>query len=331
VSTDTALIVNSIAPVFVLLGLGWTLGRLGFFSQEAGRSLIRFVWYIGIPALLVRSIASRDLASAGEFVLVGGFYAALMAVYACVYLGLGRLFRLSAPERAVMALGSCFNNVGFIGIPIAQAVLGPEGLRLLLILLSFHSLTLLPTTGVLVAWGRASTAGAGSDRASDRGDGAVTGQARGLADMLKQNPVLIALGVGLGWAASGLPFPGLVDRILALPAAAASPVGLFATGLALAVVRLDGDLWQAATAAAVKLFLVPFAVWASLRHGLGLPDLWVQVGTLMAALPVGMIAYNFSVELGVAPRRNASAVLISTVLSVVTLSAVAAMIRADML
>ncbi len=317
-SADAIMITGVIAPVFLLMALGWGLGRIGFFSQEVGRALIRYVWFIAIPALLISAIASRPLPTPEEFVLVGAYYLALFAVYGLVYLGIGRAFGLPAPERAILSLTACFANIGFIGIPVAQAVLGDEGLRLVLMLLSFHSLTLLPVTSILVARGRG-------------GDAAGRGMLGSTYDILKQNPVMIALGVGLGWSGLGIPFPDLAARTLALPASSAAPVGLFAAGLALSTVKLDGDLWQAAMAAAVKLMLVPFAAWAVLRHLFEFPDLWVQVGTLLGALPIGMIAYSFAVELKVAPRRGASAVLISTTASVVTLSAVLFFIRTGML
>lgn len=317
-SGDAAIIAGVVAPIFTLLFLGWWLGRIGFFSQDAGKHLIRYVWYIGIPSLLVSSLAKSPLPSVDEVALVGGYYAALFSVYALVYLGIGRFFGLTAPERAVMSLAACFANIGFVGIPVTQAVLGDEGLQLVLILLSFHSLTLLPVTSLLVA------------RARGGGEGSKAMLAASF-ETLKQNPVLIALVIGIGWSASGIAFPDLITKILKLPATSAAPVGLFAAGLALSTVKLDGDLWQAACSALIKLLLVPLAVWTALRHGIGVPDLWVQVGTLLASLPIGMIAYSFALELGVAPRRNASAVLISTVLSVVTLSTVLVLIRANAL
>ena len=72
----------------------------------------------------------------------------------------------------------------------------------------------------------------------------------------------------------------------------------------------------------LKLVALPALVFVVARYGIGLPDVWVGTATLTAALPTGMVPYSFATKYGVAPRRAASAILISTGAGVFTLSAV---------
>ncbi len=204
----------------------------------------------------------------------------------------------------------CFANIGFIGLPIAQGFWGDEGVRLFLVIMSVHSLTLVPITLYLVE--------------SDNGGGHVIAR---LIDALKGNVILLSLLVGLFWAGMDIPYPLWLDSILALPAQTAAPVGLFAGGLALSRVRPEGDLLQSLTVVAAKLLLVPLMVWISARLVFDLPDLWVQIAVVLAALPAGLIPYMVASNRGIAPRRAASALLISAPISALTLTALLVLIQ----
>ena len=299
-------ILTIIAPVFLLIMLGYGLGRTRLFPEGSSAILIAFVWYIAIPALLFRSIAPRDLPHADELVLVAGYYSSLYVLYALAVLVAKYLFRLTMAEQGIFALSACFANGGFIGIPILEGAYGAEGVRLLLLLLSFHSLTLLPVTTIIVERAKNNTEGPGI-------------LVRTFMS-IRQNPIIIALITGLTWSALSLPFPMWLDRLTALPAAAAAPVGLFAAGLALSRVEIAGDIMQAALATVIKLLLLPALVFVVCQFVIGLSPVWVGSATLMAALPSGMVAYSFATQHGVGSRRAATTVLISTAASAVTLS-----------
>ncbi|MBL4640047.1 MAG: AEC family transporter, partial [Kordiimonadaceae bacterium] len=143
-------ILTIIAPVFLIMMLGYGLGKTELFPENASGVLITFVWYVAIPALMLRSLAPNDLPDANELLLVGSYYGALYLVYGATYFSSRRLFGLNQAEGGIFALSTCFANGAFLGIPIIEGVYGEEGVRLLLILLSFHSLTLLPITTVIV-------------------------------------------------------------------------------------------------------------------------------------------------------------------------------------
>jgi predicted permease len=80
--------------------------------------------------------------------------------------------------------------------------------------------------------------------------------------------------------------------------------------------------WQAAAVATVlKLMLMPLVVWAAGRWLFHLDPLWLTVATLNAAMPAGanvyLIAQLYRTGVGLATN----AVVLSTGVSVVTLSA----------
>lgn len=297
-----------IGPVFLIMMLGFGLGKTKLFPEGSSGILIAFVWYVAIPALMFRAVAPATLPQADELLLVFGYYSALLTLYLLSVLIAKFAFKLSAAEQGIFALSAAFVNGGFIGIPILEGAFGSEGVRLLLVILSFHSLTLLTITTII------------AERAAQRargGGGVLTKTLQSLG----QNPLLLALVSGLSWSALGLPFPEWLDRVLALPAQSAAPTGLFAAGLAIAGFRISGDITQALISVAFKLLLLPLMVFSMTHFVLGLPELWVGVATLTAALPTGMVAYTFGEKYGVGSRRAATTVVIGTATSIVTLSA----------
>ncbi len=295
-----------IGPVFLVMLFGFGFGKTRLFPEGSSAILIAFTWYIAIPALMFRAVAPATLPQAEELLLVLGYYSALLALYLLAVLTSKFVFKHSAAEQGVFALSACFINGGFIGIPILEGAFGAEGVRLLLVILSFHSLTLLTITTII------------AERAVRTEGG--PGVLRKTVSSLGQNPLLLALISGLSWSALGLPFPEWLDRLLALPAQSAAPTGLFAAGLAISRFRIAGDVRQAAIAVAFKLALLPLMVLVTTHYILKLPELWVGVATITAALPTGMVAYTFGEKYGVGSRRAATTVVISTALSVVTLS-----------
>ena len=296
-----------IAPIFLVLLLGYALGKTTLFPEGASNVLITFVWYIAIPVLMFREIASRDLPQTHELLLVVSYYSPVILLYLCAVLIARFAFKLTAAEQGIFALSACFANGGFIGIPLMDGAFGKEGVRLLLVILSFQSILLLTTTTVLIE---------STDKAAS-----VFGILKKTFNSILHNPLLVALMSSLIWAGLGIPFPHWLDRVLALPAQSASPVGLFAAGMALSSVTLAGDLRHAAVSVFWKTLAIPATVFFITHTVAQLQPLWVAVATLTAALPTGMVAYSFSAQYGgVGSRRAASTVLISTAISFFTLS-----------
>lgn len=142
-----------IAPVFLIMMLGFGLGKTRLFPEGSSTILITFVWYVAIPALMFRGLAPKDLPAADELILVAAYYGSLYIIYFLAVFLSRYLFKLTSAETGTFALTACFANGGFVGIPILEGAYGAEGVRLLLVLISFHSLTLIPVTTLIVERG----------------------------------------------------------------------------------------------------------------------------------------------------------------------------------
>ncbi|MEO3428840.1 AEC family transporter [Pelagibius sp. CAU 1746] len=305
-------ILETVLPIFGLVLCGYLVGRLRWMSEEAIKGLNTFVFYFAIPALLFRAMA-RGMGPV-EFTIVGGYFTAVLVTF-LLALAVARLvFRTGPVEQVLFGMGSVFSNTVLLAIPLIFTVLGEAaGLRLMLII-TFHAVIILPVITVLIEFRRG--AGQGWRR--------LAGQTlRAIA----LNPIILALVLGIAYGLTGAPLPGAGERFLALLGGAAAPCALFALGASLTAFELRGDIKETLAMVAMKLLVHP-AVMAVLAFWVfELPPLAATVAVITAATPVGANVFIMARQYDIYLGRAASAVLISTALSVVTLTFLLALLR----
>ena len=52
---------NRVAPVFLVIFLGVLLNKLHFFAEQTKADIVKLVFYVGTPCLIVKEIAASDL------------------------------------------------------------------------------------------------------------------------------------------------------------------------------------------------------------------------------------------------------------------------------
>jgi malonate transporter len=295
-----------ILSIFAIVALGGALGRTRLFGPEIVTALNNFVWHVAIPAYMFRTMANNALPGGAELGLVAVYYATALVVYAALGFTIGWLFTLKPGERPAIALSGCFANGMMLGAPIIQGALGDRALHMLFILIAFHSPIFVTTSTIWME--------------VERGQKAeiLATLKRSIASLFRQTPI-VALLLGILTSAFGITLPSVVDKVLATIGSAMIPLGLFAVGASLSRVEIKGDLPQAGLAMLTKLVILPAAMFL-VTHLLGVPKIWAAVATIMAALPTGLVAFNFAAANKLAPRRIATAFFLANVGAVVTLT-----------
>jgi predicted permease len=144
----------------------------------------------------------------------------------------------------------------------------------------------------------------------------------GAAKAAALNPVIVGTVIGLALAFTGATLPGPIDAFVKFLGPAAPPTALFALGATLAlrpVSRASAE--PAGVMTALKLFIQPALAAAFLFSLPEIDPVWLAAGVVYAACPIGLNAYLFArrYEVGVSPVSTA--IVISTAISVITLSA----------
>jgi len=305
--------IEQLLPVFGYIVCGYGAAKVRLIREGGVDGLMSFVLYFAVPALLFRIAAGGNFPALDNLAIVLAYYGGCFLVFATAVLLGWLMFSLPLEQRAILGMGSMYSNSVLLALPLVFTTFGEAGLVPLLPIIALHNILLFPVVIVFIEIGR------GRRQAADCSPGTVMiSTLRGTLE----NPVIIALIVGFVWAAAGLGMPAPLDAFTGALAKAVAPAALFALGASMAGYRLGGQLSESATMVLFKLILHPAVVWLLGRYVFDLEPLYLAVATIAAAAPVGanvfVLAHRYQVYLA----RVTSALMISVVLSVVTLTVV---------
>lgn len=301
-------IIEIVLPVFGVILCGYVVGKTPLLGPQGLKGFSNFVFCVAVPALMFRALAKGTTAEAADFGIVYAYFIGCMIVFVIAFL-VGRLaFRLPMPELGIFGMASVFSNTVMLAIPLSYTVFGDAGLVQIMLIITFHSMILIPIATVVVEIGRGEGAGnplriAGSTIVA-----------------LAKNPVIISMVAGISWAATGWDIPGPVDRFLGLLGSGGVPCALFALGATLTTFRLGGEARQSAALLALKLVVHPAAAWVLATQVFVLEPLPAAVAVMTAALPTGINVFILAQHYDHYATRAATAVLASTALSAVTVA-----------
>ena len=301
-------LLDVIAPVFAVAALGFAAARVRLLSAEGVKGLVLFVFDFAIPVLLFRSLATIEIPADIPWGFLLAFYSGSATVYA-LGMAAGRfLFGRPLDQATIFGMSAAFCNTVFMGIPIILTAFGPDASLPLFLIISLHAATLMPVTVGLIQGSR----GLGFAPAE---------QVRRVVMAAVGNPIVVGLALGMAVNLAGLTIPAPVDAAAELLGASAVPCALFAMGASLAEFHLAGEARPALVLTALKLVVHPAVVWIVGALVLGVGGIWLAVAVVMAAMPSGVNTYLLGARYDAAPGVAAATVLLSSVLSVATISA----------
>lgn len=300
-------IANVVAPVFLLIAAGFLSVRLRLYPASGVGGLVAFVNNFATPCLLFRAMLLVDFRSAFDPQLLLAFYIGAFTTFAACTLVTRGLFRRNAGEAVTVGFAALFSNTVLVGLPIMQRAYGEQALPAMYAIIGLHA-PLLISVGMVTM------------ELSDRGGRNLAAALRQTVQRVVANPLLIGIALGLAGNFAGLDQPEIMDAVTGMMAAAVLPTALFGLGGALNQYRLREAWTQALVATGLKLLLHPTIALVVGLYVFDLPWELARVAVLTAAMPAGLNVYVFATHYGRATDVAANAVLISTIVSVLTIS-----------
>lgn len=303
-------VLDVVVPVFALIALGYGAARFRFVDDAGFKVMAMFVFSLAAPALLFSGGTRQHEGGAGAALAL---LPASVIVYALVVVAARRVMGMTLAEAALFALACVFGNSVMMGIPLIIAAYGEPGVPPMLAILALQTMILLGLATVVTEVGlNASAPWRRVLRATAAG--------------ILRNPVVLSVIAALVWSALGLPVPGVVRRTLDFLGGAAPPVALFCLGGSLYGLSVAA-LWRETLAIAlVKLLALPALVWL-FAIWLRLAPVEIAVAVTIAALPTGANAFILARRYATGADRSGSAVVLTTAISILTLSALIAHFR----
>lgn len=271
-------ILSVIAPIFLLVGLGWWSVRGGHFPAGGLPVLAQFVVRFALPALVFRSLATRQVAEVLNAPFLVAYTLGSLAAAGAALAWAHWARRDGLEASALLAMGVSCSNSAFIGFPVCYQLVGPEAGIGLALCMMVENLLLIPLCLALADTGSAAHE--------------PFGQAfrRALAGLPK-NPLILAIAAGFLFSLFQLPLPAPVFKAVDLLANASAAAALFFIGGTLVGLSARETVGDVVPVAFGKLVLHPAAV---------LIALWL-VGPISPALHTMAVVMAAAPMLGIYP------------------------------
>lgn len=301
-------VLGIVAPVFVLVALGYAAVRLGLYPKSGVGGLLAFVNNFAAPCLLFRAVYSVDFAATFQPTTIAPYY---FAALICGGLGIAsaRIWFARRPGESVSSgFTALFSNTVLVGIPVVERAYGASALITAFAIIAIHAAVLFTIGMITMEFARR--------------DGAPWPQTISrAARAIGTNPILLGVFIGLIGNLSGIGMPELVDASTALIALAVVPAALFGLGGTLTEYRIAENWPEALVISSIKLVVHPVITWVLMVPVLHVPNDVARVAVLLAAMPAGVNTYVFATYYGRGTAMAANTVLMTTVASFLTISA----------
>jgi predicted permease len=300
-------ILDIVAPVFLVVGAGYTAVKTGLSGDGPTDQLMKFAIKFAIPCLLFRATSTIDLAAAFDWRIIFTYYTVAISSFVVTFLLATRVFRHRPGEGVAVGFSALFSNLVLLGLPISERAWGADSLapNYALVAVNAPICYLIGITAMEYL------------RADGRGPFETT---RIVFEAMFRNSLMIGIGLGFIVNLGGIPVPGALSGAIDLLARASLPVALFALGGVLTRYTMKESFAEALAISALSLIAQP-ALTLLIAKLFGLPDAVTKSIVLMAAMAPGLNAYLFANMYNRSVGVTASTVLLSTILSVFSVSA----------
>jgi malonate transporter len=299
-------IFNNLVPVFALMAVGHFMGRIKFVEKGFFTSADRVVYFIFFPVMLFWKIGGTDSAESINWALTSTVLGLLTGAWllSLVYAKFTKM-----PANQVGAFSQCcyrFNT--YVGLAVILSALGEDGVTEFGILIS----VVIPYLNVLAV---STLIWFSQEEYSGKQKFIL------LFKAMLANPLIIGCLAGLAYSLFKTPFPAFFDNTFRLLSVAALPLALLSIGNSLNFDMVKGYLKPALAATVIRQAVLPLVGYFVLS-ALVLDDMPFKTAMLFLAMPTSTTAYILSGQLGSDPRLASACIVMSTVLSFFSMSAV---------
>ena len=293
-----------ILPIALVIGVGAVLRRAGFLDERAVVAVNRLVYWVAIPALLVRLTMKASPAMFADANLIIAGYVFFVIAPPIAWL----IARTQSTDRrhvAVSVLVSIRANNVFMGLPAVSIALGAPGVEVVSV---FFALSFVGYQILSISYGQLVLSGGLSLRSVVR-----------TLERLLKSPFILACLFGIVLSAAGIhTFPRWLDEPLRILADMGTGLALLSLGASLMFRKLLGtmrEMWADVLFKLIgcpALMLLCFYIWPTNR-------LVMDTVILLTAMPIAVNSFILAQGMGMDEEYAGRLIAMSTICSVVTI------------
>ena len=294
---------TNVGVLYIIVAVGYICDRMGIYTEETAKKTVNFLLYFVASCTLINSFIKIEATpdTVGKFFTA---FALAVATHVIAILINTLTFRNKQNEKnAVYKFASIYGNVAFMALPLAQAVLGDEGVlycvggAVVFNLLTFtHGVKLMGKEGTKLSLKK-----------------------------LLINPGVIAVVIGLPIFISGIELPYIITRPVGMLADLNTPVAMLVFGTYLSKTDLKTMLFDKKIygVALMKLIVLPL-ICMGIYYLCGLSGTLLTAVIITASVPSANNTFMFASVYGRDTATASKTVALVSFLSILTMPVIIA-------
>ena len=298
---NSLVVLEQMVMIFILILTGFVLYKKKMISDSASKDLSALVVNVCSPGLIIVSMFNDLSQIPRENVIFVGIIGVIFYLL-LIFFGYFLVWVLKVPEylKNAYVLMTVFGNTGFIGIPVALAIIGPESMVYVIVFNFLFNLTIF-TFGIMLL----------------KKD--TQGNKQSWKDYLSPGLIACIAAFGIYWFQIQLPEE--IETLAGYYGNACTLLSMIVIGISLAGMKVKDMLRNRRLLIFVFIRFIALPILLALALRPVLPDLLIRaVVILMAALPVGNFSAMLCEQYGRDSKPIAEGIVVTTILSVFTIT-----------
>ncbi|MGI9379564.1 MAG: AEC family transporter [Methyloligellaceae bacterium] len=305
-------ILYTLIPIFLIGLFGYIAVKTDRISADGIGAISKFVFFFALPALLFSGMVRQPIGEVIALDFIWAYSFSIISLFVAAAF-LARLIWHYAPaESSMIACVGSLPNLGLMGIPALVLIMGDKVLVPLTVMWLIDMIVILPLTILIIEY--------------DKAPGNLLHKVgESIRQSLFANPVVAAAVIGALLATLGFQIPQALDNSIRFLGNSAGPAALFALGGMLASQSFNWDDRLSHTMVFLKLIVQPFLTYMAMTL-FGIDGELRLIATMGSAIPVAVLSFLVAQTHNILIPSVSSSTVISTLLSVLTLTAILALL-----
>jgi len=310
-------IINIVLPIFAIIVIGYIAGTSGVVPKAGAKTLNNFVFYIALPALLFKATATSPIEELLNWKFIAINLGGILASFILAIILSRLIFKQDLSSASLYGMNTSYGTTGYMGVPLVIAAFGNEAALPAALATLIHNIPVI-TIVLLIC----ETAFVVNNNKNNSSKVSTVWQ---IIKPVVTSPLTISVVAGILVALLKIPLPTGVLTFVDLLANASGSTALFAIGLGLVgqytlIKSTDFSKSEVGLIVGLKLIFQPLITLILIIFVFDIDPLWATISLIMSALPVGAGVFVFAQKYEKMTNQTITAILISMVLSVITLS-----------
>lgn len=295
---------NVVAPVFLLVALGYFVRKINVINENFVDITSKFVFTVSLPALVFFNICDIDLTAAIDIKQISYLLISTTISFFIIWL-LAIPFIKDGKNLSVFVQGAFRSNYAIVGFAIISKLFGNQALGEAALVLAF----ILPLYNILAVV--ILTVPLRKEKKANY---------KSIFKDILLNPLIVAVIVALPFSYFKIKIPEMITQTGGFLSDIALPLALIGIGGSLNFANIKKASGLAFTSSAIKIILIPLVLTFG-AYEIGYTGVELGIMFILFACPTAIVSFIMAEAMGANSKLAGNIVLISTIGSVFTIAA----------